>query len=46
MINSVEEALKVLQNKGVINSPNYWLKAIDVVKYLDELIINVVKKLD
>lgn len=46
MVNSVDEALKFLKDKGVINSPDYWLKAIDVVKYLDAFIINVAKKIN
>ena len=45
MVNSVDEALKILKDKGVVNSPDYWLKAVDVVKYLDELIINVANKI-
>lgn len=45
VVNSVDEALKILQNKGVINSPEYWFKAVDVVKHLDELFINVAKKI-
>ena len=45
VVNSVGEALKVLKDKGVINSPDYWLKAVDVVKYLDELIINAANKI-
>ena len=46
MVNSVDEALKILKDKGVINSPDYWLKAVDVVKYLDAFIINVAKKIN
>lgn len=44
-IKDIDAALKVLQSKGIINSPEYWLKAVDVVKYLDILIINMAKKL-
>lgn len=44
-IKTVDEALKILKNRGVINSPDYWLKAVDVVKYLNELIINVARKI-
>lgn len=44
-IKTVDEALKILKNRGVINSLGYWLKAVDVVKYLDELIINVARKI-
>lgn len=39
-IKNAQDAIKVLSDKGIINSPDYWLKAIDVVKYLDSLIIN------
>ena len=46
MVNSVDEALKILKDKGVINSPDYWLKAVDVVKYLDAFIINVAKTIN
>lgn len=45
LVNSVDEALKVLKDKGVINSPDYWVKAVDVVKHLDEFIINAAKKI-
>ena len=39
-IKNAQDAIKVLSDKGIINSPDYWLKAIDIVKYLDSLIIN------
>jgi hypothetical protein len=42
---SAEEAIAVLVKHGVINSPEYWLAAVSNVKYLDALIINMVKKL-
>lgn len=45
VVNSLEDALKVLEDKGIINSPDYWLKAVDVVKYLEEFIINVAKNI-
>ena len=35
-----KEAIDVLVQKGIINSPEYWHKAVDVVKWLDELLIN------
>ena len=44
-VKTVEEALKKLQDKGVINSPDYWANAVQVVKYLDELLINMANKL-
>ena len=45
VIDNVQDALNVLVEKGVINSPDYWVKAVDVVKYLDVLIINMANKL-
>lgn len=35
------EAIKILQEKGVINSPDYWVNACSVVKYLPNLLINM-----
>ena len=40
-----EEALKVMVDKGVITSPDYWRKVCDVVNYLDALIVNIATKL-
>lgn len=45
-IKNVDEALKILQDKGIVNSPEYWLKAVDTVKYLDSLILNMANKLN
>lgn len=42
---TVQEALKVLVDKGIINSVEYWQKAIDTVKNLDQLIINFAQKI-
>lgn len=44
-IENVEQALIVLVNAKVINSPDYWLKACDVVKYLPDLLINFANKI-
>lgn len=44
-IQNVQDALKILHEKGVINSIDYWVKAVDIVKYLDTLIINMANKL-
>ena len=44
-IQNVQEALKILHEKGVINSVDYWVKAASVVKYLDMLIINMANKI-
>ena len=38
---NVQEALNVLQQKGIIQSPAYWQNALQVVKYLDELFVNI-----
>ena len=40
-----EEALKILVEKGVIQSPDYWLKVGSIVKYFDTFVINVASKL-
>ena len=45
VVDNVQDALNVLVEKGVINSKDYWVKAIDVVKHLDGLIINTANKL-
>ena len=44
-IENVEQALTVLVNAKVINSPDYWLKACEVVKYLPDLLINFANKI-
>ena len=44
-IMDVKTAIERLVSKGVINSPDYWLKVVDVVKYADELLINMAKKI-
>lgn len=36
-----QEALKVLADKGVINSVDYWVKCIDTVKNFEQLLINM-----
>lgn len=45
MTMSAQEAILKLVSAGVIGSPDYWLKAIDIVKNLDVLLINMAKKL-
>ena len=42
---TVEDAIEKLVSKGIISSPNYWLSAVGVVKYLDNLLINIAGKL-
>lgn len=41
---TIEEAVQKLVSKGVINSPDYWLQKIKEVKYLDALLIKIVKE--
>ncbi len=38
---TAQEALSVLQQKGIVKSPTYWQNAVQVVKYLDELLVNM-----
>lgn len=45
MITDINVAIKVLVDKGIISSADYWIKAVSVVKYLDVLIINMANKL-
>ena len=40
-VKTVEQALQVLKNKGIINTVDYWKNASLVVKFLDTLLINV-----
>jgi hypothetical protein len=40
-VNTTEEALKVLVDRGVISSPDYWRKAADVVKNMEALLMNM-----
>jgi hypothetical protein len=42
----VNQALTVLVQNGVISSADYWEKALEVVNYLDVLLINMAKKLE
>jgi len=41
MVKTVDEALKVLEDKGIMNTIEYWKNASSVVKYLDTLLINM-----
>ena len=45
VIKTYDEAAKVLVEKGVIASREYWDNAVKCVKYLDQLIINMANKL-
>ena len=38
---NIDKALKILQGKGIISSPDYWKMAAQCVRYLDNLLINV-----
>lgn len=41
----VNQAIKILVEKGIISTPEYWQNAVKVVKYLDNLLINMARKL-
>ena len=45
VVKTYEEAVKVLVDKGIIASREYWDNAVKCVKYLDQLIINMANKL-
>ena len=45
MITDVNEAINKLVDKGVINSPDYWTSAYQVVNNLDKLLINMANAL-
>lgn len=42
---TVQNALQLLQEKGVINTPAYWQGKLSEVQYLDELLIKMAKTL-
>ncbi len=42
---NVEEALNILVENKVIGTKAYWQKSVTVVKYLDDLIINMANKI-
>lgn len=44
-VKTYNEAVKVLVDKGVIATRDYWDNAVKCVKYLDQLIINMANKL-
>ena len=44
-VKTAGEAVKVLAEKGIMNTPDYWLNASTCVKYLDTLLINIANKL-
>lgn len=44
-VTTVDAALKVLTNTGVINSPDYWAKKYTAVAWLDRLLMNAANAL-
>ena len=44
-VQDFEQAINVLVEHGVINSPDYWIRAVGVVQHLEELIINMARKI-
>ena len=40
-INDIDEALKILVDKNIINSPNYWKNASQLVVHFKQFILNV-----
>lgn len=42
---TIDEALKIQVEEGVINSPDYWKKVIDTTINFDQYVINVSKKI-
>ena len=45
-IETPEQAIKILQEKGIIDSPEYWQKAQGCVKYLDLLLVKIASYLE
>lgn len=41
-----EQALQVLTNKGIIDSPEYWMKAGDCVTYFKDFVIKIAKAMN
>ena len=41
VIENAEEAIKILNEKGIISSPEYWQNAVKCIKNLDALLINM-----
>jgi N-acetylmuramoyl-L-alanine amidase len=37
------KAINILRGHGIINSPEYWYSALDIVNHLDELLIKIAK---
>ena len=42
----LQQAIQILENSGVINTPDYWLNASKCVKYLDLLLINMAEAIN
>lgn len=44
-VKTAKEAIQLLVDKGILNSPDYWIKAVDIVKQLDLLFIRIANNL-
>ena len=44
-VGSVDEAVRILFEQGVITSPDYWKTAVDYVKNLDYLLIKMAERI-
>jgi hypothetical protein len=42
---TVDEAMKIIQDNSIINSPEYWNKVRDTTKNFDQYVINVGKRI-
>lgn len=42
----LQQAIQILENKGIVNTPDYWLNASKCVKYLDLLLINMAEAIN
>ena len=45
VVSTAKDAVAVLTQKGIMNTPDYWLNASTCVKYLDTLLINMANKI-
>ena len=44
-VDPLADAIEVLWDKGITNSPEYWEKTAPKVKYLPELLVKIAEKL-
>ena len=42
---NIDEAIKILAEKGIMETPEYWENAVSCVKYLDKLLIKIAEKI-